>query len=52
MLLQEVDLKVMQEILGHSQMAMTMDLHSYPMPSAKRDVAVCMGGTLLTAAEC
>ncbi len=46
MLAQDVNPKVMQEILGHSQMSMTMDLYSHLMPSAKKDVAARMDALL------
>ncbi|MCA1724810.1 MAG: site-specific integrase, partial [Thermomicrobia bacterium] len=46
MLAQDVNPKVMQEILGHSQMSMTMDLYSHLMPSAKKDAAARMEGFL------
>ena len=42
MLAQDVNPKVMQEILGHSQLSMTMDLYSHLMPAAKKDVAARM----------
>jgi integrase len=50
MLAQDVNPKVMQEILGHSQIAMTLDLYSHLMPTAKRDVAARMDA-LLTGTE-
>jgi integrase len=50
MLAQDVNPKVMQEILGHSQMSMTMDLYSHLMPAAKKEVAVRMDA-LLTGTE-
>ena len=46
MLAQDVNPKVMQEILGHSQLAMTMNLYSHIMPSAKKDVAARMDAIL------
>lgn len=50
MLAQDVNPKVMQEVLGHSQMAVTMDLYSHLMPAAKKDVAARMDA-LLTGTE-
>ncbi len=39
MIVQDVNPKVMQEILGHSQFSTTMDVYSHLMPTAKRDAA-------------
>jgi integrase len=39
MLVQDVNPKVMQEILGHSQLSMTMDLYAHLIGTAKHDVA-------------
>jgi integrase len=47
MLAQDVNPKVMQEVLGHSRFSMTMDLYSHLMPAAKKDVVARMD-TLLT----
>ncbi len=47
MLAQDVNLKVMQEVLGHSSFDVTMDLYSHLMPTAKKDVAARMD-TLLS----
>lgn len=50
MLAQDVNPKVMQEVLGHSQFSMTMDLYSHLMPAAKKDAADRMDA-LLTGTE-
>jgi integrase len=50
MLAQDVNPKVMQEVLGHSQLSMTMDLYSHLMPAAKKDAADRMDA-LLTGTE-
>ena len=50
LLAQNVHPKVVQEILGHSQIAMTLDLYSHVIPSVKKDAAALMG-TLLAANE-
>ncbi len=46
MLAQDVNPKVMQEVLGHSQIAVTMALYSHLMPAAKKDVADRMDALL------
>jgi integrase len=33
--------KVVQEILGHSQIAMTLDVYSHVLPSMQEDVTKC-----------
>lgn len=50
MLAQDVNPKVMQEVLGHSSFDVTMDLYSHLMPAAKKDVAARMDA-LLTGTE-
>ena len=42
LLAQNLHLKVVQEILGHSQIAMTLDLYSHVMPAAKSEAAALM----------
>ena len=46
MLAQDVNPKVMQEILGHRSLDVTMDLYSHLMPAAKKDVAARMDALL------
>ncbi len=46
MLAQDVNPKVMQEVLGHSSFDVTMDLYSHLMPAAKKDVAARMDALL------
>jgi integrase len=46
MLAQDVNPKVMQEVLGHSTFDVTMDLYSHLMPAAKKDVADRMDALL------
>jgi integrase len=48
LLAQNIHPKVVQEILGHTQIAMTMDLYSHVLPSTKRPAASLMDD-LLTA---
>ena len=50
LLAQNVHPKVVQEILGHSQISMTLDLYSHVLPAAKSDAADLMG-RLLTGTE-
>ena len=42
LLAQNVPARVVMEILGHSQLAMTTDLYSYVMPTALREAADAM----------
>ncbi len=46
LLAQNVHPKVVQEILGHSQISMTLDLYSHVLPAAKSDAADRMGRLL------
>jgi len=46
MLLRGVPMKVVQEVLGHSQMAMTSDLYSHVLPELRRDAADQMEAVL------
>ena len=39
LLAQDVPARVVMDVLGHSQMALTMDLYSYVMPAALREAA-------------
>jgi integrase len=39
MLAQGVPMRIVMDVLGHSQMATTMDLYSHVMPAAHRDAA-------------
>ena len=43
MLAEEVHPKVVQERLGHSTIAITMDLYSHVMPTVQRDAAERFG---------
>ena len=47
LLAQNVHPKVVQEILGHSQISMTLDLYSHVLPAAKSDAADLMGRLLV-----
>ena len=38
--------RVVLDLLGHSQLSITMDLYSHVMPSALRDAAVAMDRAL------
>ena len=42
LLAQNVPARVVMEILGHSQLAMTTDLYSHVMPTALREAADAM----------
>jgi integrase len=42
LLAQDVSPRVVMDVLGHSQLSITMDLYSHVMPSALRDAAACM----------
>ncbi|GAC1560809.1 MAG: site-specific integrase [Herpetosiphon sp.] len=46
LLAQNVPGKVVQEILGHSQISITLDLYSHVLPAAKNDAASLMGDLL------
>lgn len=46
-LAQGVHPKVVHEALGHSTIAMTMDLYSHVVPSLEREAARTMGAALL-----
>ena len=46
LLAQNVHPKAVQEILGHSQISMTLDLYSHVLPAAKSDAAALMGRLL------
>ena len=46
LLAQNVHPKVVQEILGHSQIAMTLDLYSHVLPSVRKDAATLMSDLL------
>jgi integrase len=46
LLAQNVHPKIVQEILGHSQISMTLDLYSHVLPSAKRAAAHMMDDML------
>ncbi len=46
LLAQGVHPKVVQEILGHSQISMTLDIYSHLMPNAQRDAAALMNRLL------
>ena len=48
LLAQNVHPKVVQEILGHSQISMTLDLYSHVLPAAKSDAAELMGRLLVS----
>ena len=39
-------MKVVQDVLGHSQMKMTSDLYSHVLPELRRDAAEQMGAAL------
>jgi integrase len=45
-LAQGVSPRVVMDVLGHSQLSITMDLHSHVMPSALRDAADAMDRAL------
>ena len=51
LLAQNVHPKVVQEILGHSQISMTLDLYSHVLPAAKSDAADLMGRLLFASNE-
>ncbi len=42
---QKVDVRLIMEILGHTQMSTTMDLYSHILPAAKREAANAMDAT-------
>jgi integrase len=46
LLAQGVPQRVVMDVLGHSQLSITMDLYSHVMPSALRDAAVAMDRAL------
>lgn len=46
LLAQHVPPRVVMEVLGHSQLSITMDLYSHVMPSALRDAAAAMDRAL------
>jgi integrase len=46
LLAQGVPPRVVMDVLGHSQLSITMDLYSHVMPSALRDAAVAMDRAL------
>ena len=46
LLAQGVSPRVVMDVLGHSQLSITMDLYSHVMPSALRDAAVAMDRAL------
>ena len=46
MLAQGVHVRVVMELLGHSQIAMTMDLYSHVVPELKREAADRMDALL------
>jgi integrase len=43
---QGVSPQVVMDVLGHSQLSVTMDLYSHVMPSASRDAAEAMDRAL------
>ena len=46
LLLRGVPMKVVQDVLGHSQMKMTSDLYSHVLPELRREAADQMGAAL------
>ena len=46
LLAQGVPPRAVMDVLGHSQLSITMDLYSHVMPSALRDAAVAMDRAL------
>ena len=46
LLAQGVSPRVVMDVLGHSQLSITMDLYSHVMPSALRDAADAMDRAL------
>jgi integrase len=46
LLAQGVPPRVVMDVLGHSQLSITMNLYSHVMPSALRDAAVAMDRAL------
>ncbi len=46
LLAQGVPMKVVQDVLGHSQISMTADLYSHVVPELRRDAANRMGDVL------
>jgi integrase len=46
LLAQGVPPRVVMDVLGHSQLSITMDSYSHVMPSALRDAAVAMDRVL------
>jgi integrase len=46
LLAQGVPPRVVMDVLGHSQLSITMNLYSHVMPSALRDTAVAMDRAL------
>jgi integrase len=51
LLAQGVDLKVIQEVLGHSSIVLTMNTYAHVMPVRKRDAADLMDAALSTKAK-
>ena len=49
LLAQGVPMRVVMDILGHSQMAATADLYSHVMPAAHRDVAELLDRAMASA---
>jgi integrase len=50
LLAQHVPMRVIMEILGHSQIALTMNLYAHVLPAVERE-ALAMMDVLLPAAE-
>jgi integrase len=51
LLLQNVPVKVVSEMLGHSSLASTMDLYSHVLPDMQRDAAAAMDSLLRRKSE-